>query len=68
MFSEVAAGAVLVGVDGDDVVADGLVEDAYERGDGVLDRGGGVLGLLLVDGAVDHAGGDLDDLDVTESG
>lgn len=68
VFSEVAAGTVLGGVGGDDVVADRLVQDTHERGDGVLDRGGRVLGLPLVVGAVDHPGGDLDDLDVPECG
>ncbi|WP_258061748.1 hypothetical protein [Rathayibacter rathayi] len=66
VFAEVPAGAVLGRVDGDDVVADGFVQDPDEWGNGVLDGRGGVLGLPGVDGAVDHSGGDLRDSDVPE--
>ncbi|MCP2637201.1 hypothetical protein K0817_011590 [Microbacterium sp. HD4P20] len=68
MLAKVSARTVLGGVDGDDVVTDSLVQHPDEGCDGVLDRGGGVLGLPGVDGAVDHPGGDLRGPDVPECG
>jgi len=68
VLAGVAAGTVLGGVDRDDVVADGFVQDAHERGDGVLDRGCRVLDLPAVDDAVDHPRGDLRDSHVSKCG
>src|SRR4030095_10106447 len=61
-----ATGSVRCRVARDDAVANRLVEHQDQRGDRVLDRRPAELGLPLVDGAVDQAGGDHRDRKMTE--